>query len=71
MTERTAYRLHNLRYRNEEDEGFECPMPLTCQFPKCDCDRIREEQEAERRAEEQRQLENEAMAEHFRKHPHG
>jgi len=26
-----------LRYRNDEDEGFECPNPITCQFPRCDC----------------------------------
>lgn len=26
-----------LRRRNDEDEGFECPVPITCQFPRCDC----------------------------------
>ncbi len=26
-----------LRHRNDEDEGFECPHPITCQFPQCDC----------------------------------
>jgi hypothetical protein len=26
-----------LRHRNDEDEGFECPTPITCQFPRCNC----------------------------------
>jgi len=58
--------------RDDESEPFECcQLPITCQFPKCDCDRIREQEEAERQAEERRQLENAAMDAHFRKHPHG
>lgn len=31
-----------LRRRNPEDVGFECPDPLTCQFPRCDCDAPKE-----------------------------
>lgn len=62
--------------RNDESEPFECrQLPITCQFPRCDCDRVTEQEAAERlkelRDEERRQLENEAMAEHYRKHPHG
>ncbi len=26
-----------LRKRREEDQGFYCPQPITCQFPRCDC----------------------------------
>ena len=25
------------RHRSDEEEGFECPMPITCRFPLCDC----------------------------------
>lgn len=25
------------RQRGEEGEPFECPSPITCQFPRCDC----------------------------------
>lgn len=28
-----------LRQRSPEDEPFQCPEPLTCQFPRCDCGR--------------------------------
>lgn len=28
------------RRRDEDSEPFECPQPITCQFPRCDCDRI-------------------------------
>lgn len=42
-------------------------QPVTLQ----DLEQIEEEQRAEIEREERRRLENEAMAEHFRKHPHG
>lgn len=25
------------RRRGDEGEYFECPFPITCQFPRCDC----------------------------------
>lgn len=27
-----------LRQRGPEDDPFECPDPITCQFPRCDCE---------------------------------
>ncbi len=53
-----------------DDQGCDrcCPTePLTMQ----DLERIEEEQRAEIKREEIRHLENEAMAEHFRKYPNG
>lgn len=33
-----------LRRRSDEDDGFECPRPITCQFPRCNCGKDDEEE---------------------------
>ncbi len=31
------------RQRDDENEPFECPHPITCQFPRCDCGKDEDE----------------------------